>query len=187
MSERPIEGLEPIAQAYRRVGEGEPPSAVDATVRARAREAARRRRASAWTLPAALAATVLIAFSLVLNLQQEENAPGPAERPSRDEPAPASIVQDAAPAAPPAAPPAAAPAAAPMADSPAEKSTARSATAAAEGAVAPLSAREESPEEWLELIEALEAAGRHDQARAERQRLEAAYPGWLAQHASQRD
>jgi hypothetical protein len=134
-------------------------------------------------LPAALAATVLIAFSLVLNLQQEENAPGPAERPSRDEPAPASIVQDAAPAAPPAA----APAAAPMADSPAEKSTARSATAAAEGAVAPLSAREESPEEWLELIEALEAAGRHDQARAERQRLEAAYPGWLAQHASQRD
>ncbi len=187
MTERPVEGLEPIAQAYKRLGEGEPPAAVDAAVRARAREAARRRRAPAWTLPAALAATVLIAFSLVLNLQQDENATLPQERPSRDEPAAAATMQDAAPAAPPAAAPAVTPAGAPMADGPAQNSTARAAATAEELAVAPLSASEETPEEWLERIEALEAAGRQDEARAELQRLEAAHPGWLAQHASERD
>jgi hypothetical protein len=46
---------------------------------------------------------------------------------------------------------------------------------------------EEAPEDWLARIEALEAEGRHAEAEAERQRLEAAHPGWLAQHAGERD
>jgi hypothetical protein len=44
-----------------------------------------------------------------------------------------------------------------------------------------------TPEDWLARIEALEAAGRHEEAEAERRRLEEAYPGWLAEHAGQRD
>jgi len=45
----------------------------------------------------------------------------------------------------------------------------------------------ESPEDWLARIEALDAAGRHEEADAERRRLEEAHPGWLAEHAAQRD
>jgi hypothetical protein len=43
------------------------------------------------------------------------------------------------------------------------------------------------PEAWLARIEALESAGRLDEAAIERERLEEAYPGWLAQHAPARD
>lgn len=44
-----------------------------------------------------------------------------------------------------------------------------------------------SPEAWLARIEALESAGRLDEAAIERERLEEAYPGWLAQQALARD
>jgi len=41
-----------------------------------------------------------------------------------------------------------------------------------------------SPEAWLARIEALERAGREDEAARERAALEAAYPGWLEQQES---
>jgi hypothetical protein len=177
MTERPIEDLDPVVEAYQRLDQGEPPPSVDAAVRSGARTAARRRRASAWTLPAALAATVLIAFSIVLNVQQDKDgAPPPAGRPG-NEPAAAAVLQEAAPAA--------APPAAPMADAVAEKSAAPA--AAPPRAMAQRAVSEEAPEDWLARIEALEAEGRHAEAEAERQRLEAAHPGWLAQHAGERD
>lgn len=180
MTERTVHGQDPIADGARRLEAGTPPPQVDAAVRNAARAAARRRRASAWTLPAALAATMLIAFSLVVQVQQDaavpvEDAPAPA-----DEPAAAAVLQEAAPA------PQAAPA--PMADGSAEKSEARAEAAAA----APRMLRSgagaaETPEQWLARIEALEAAGRHEEAAAERRRLEEAHPGWLAEHAARRD
>jgi hypothetical protein len=71
-----------------------------------------------------------------------------------------------------------------MADAIAEKSAA---PAAAPRVMAPPAASEEPPEDWLARIEAIEAEGRHAEAEAERQRLEAAHPGWLAQHAGKRD
>jgi len=41
-----------------------------------------------------------------------------------------------------------------------------------------------SPEAWLARIEALEQAGREDEAARERAALEAAYPGWLDRRQS---
>jgi len=185
MSEQPVKGLQQVAEAFRHTGAGEPGASLDAAVRDRARAAARRRRASAWTLPAALAATALIAFSLFVQVQRDagvptEDAPMPAE-----EPAAARILQEAIPAPPP---PPAAPMAAPAADQAAEKAaTSVAAPAAMHQSGALLDEGADTPARWLERIEALEAAGRHEEAAAERQRLEAAHPGWLAQHAAQRD
>jgi outer membrane protein assembly factor BamD (BamD/ComL family) len=42
-----------------------------------------------------------------------------------------------------------------------------------------------TPEEWYAQIEALRAAGRIEQAKAELEKLEAAYPGWLEKHLRQ--
>ena len=169
---------DPVVEGTRRLEAGAPPPHVDAAVRAAARRAARRRRASAWTLPAALAATVLVAFSLVVQVQRDgvpsaDDVPAPA-----DEPAAAAVLQEAAPAT----------GSLPMADGSAEKS----ATPAVAAAAAPRASRSAAPlpgtpEDWLVRIEALEAAGRHEEAEAERRRLEEAYPGWLAEHAGQRD
>lgn len=39
-----------------------------------------------------------------------------------------------------------------------------------------------TPEQWYVQIEALRAAGRDEEAAAELEKLEAAYPGWLEQH-----
>ena len=183
MSEQPVKGLQQVAEAYRHTGAGEPAAALDAAVRDRARAAARRRRASAWTLPAALAATALIAFSLFVQVQRDAGAPAEDAVTPADEPSATMILQEAAPAPPPVAP-----MAAPVAGQAAEKAATR--------IVAPAATRQsgalhdegaDPPERWLERIEALEAAGRHEEAAAERQRLEAAHPGWLAQHAVQRD
>jgi hypothetical protein len=78
--------------------------------------------------------------------------------------------------------------AAPAADQAAEKTaTSVAAPAAMHQSGALLDEGADTPARWLERIEALEAAGRHEEAAAERQRLEAAHPGWLAQHAAQRD
>ena len=184
MSEQPVKGLQQVAEAFRHTGAGEPGAALDAAVRARARAATRRRRASAWTLPAALAATALIAFSLFVQVQRDAGVPAEDAVTRADEPSAARILQEAAPAPPPPA----APMAAPAAGQAAEK--------AATSIVAPAATRQagalhdegtDTPERWLERIEALETAGRHEEAAAERQRLEAAHPGWLTEHAGQRD
>jgi hypothetical protein len=39
-----------------------------------------------------------------------------------------------------------------------------------------------TPDQWYADIEALRAAGREDEAKAELEKFEAAYPGWLEQH-----
>jgi hypothetical protein len=41
-----------------------------------------------------------------------------------------------------------------------------------------------APEDWYASIEDLRAAGRHEEADRELERLEAAYPGWLEKHRS---
>jgi len=180
MTKRSREAPDLIAEGARRLEAGTPPPHVDAAVRAAARRAARRRRASAWTLPVALAATVLVAFSIVVQVQREGAVPAADEAAPAAEPAAATALQEAAPA-PPAAP-------SPVADATAEKSASQvEATAAAPRALRSTAQEAGTPEEWLARIEALEAAGRHDEAEAERQRLEEAYPGWLAGHAAQRD
>ncbi len=187
MSDEPVNELKQLAESFRRDGVGEPTDTIDAAVRASARAAARRRRASAWTLPAALAATALIAFSLVVQVQHDAGVPTEDAASPAEEPSDARILREAAPSLPAPPPPAAA-MAPPTADQAAEK--------AATSIVAPAAMRQsgalhdegaDTPERWLERIEALEAAGRREEAAAERQRLEAAYPGWLAQQATQRD
>ncbi len=224
--------------------EFEMPATLDAAILERARRAVRPPApARRWWIPASVAATALLAVSLVLQVQREATPPPPAAEGSAartnaadaamSAPAPevaAEPVQEspagvaefsaelapatapAANAAPPAAlqepAPPAARAGSPQAESAKSRAaevSARAAPPAALPAVDAAASREEaladqavgpsnaiaaapeaplSPEEWLTRIEALESAGRHDEAAAERQRLEAAYPGWLADHAA---
>jgi len=168
-----------------------PPAAVDAAVLARARAAAGRRRVPTWWVPTTLAATVVIAFSLMLRVQEDAtmvpaamDATGPREGravPAAPASAPpgeeiAGTSLEVAPEAPAAAPPAL-----PAASSEADVTTLRAAPSAK--AAAPLP----DPEAWLAEIEALEADGRMQEAAAERARLEQAYPGWLEKRARSRD
>ena len=53
------------------------------------------------------------------------------------------------------------------------------------GALKELAAEPRSPEDWYADIEALRAAGRHEEADAELERLEAAWPGWLEKNRAQ--
>lgn len=182
MKERPVDGLDPIAEGCRRLEAGAPPPRVDVAVRAAARHAARRRRVSAWTLPAALAATVLVALSIVVQVHRQETLPARDEAATAAaEPAGAPMLREAAPVAPPSAP-------GPVASDSAEAVAPRAAAAVAvPQALQPAAREAESPRDWLARIEALEAAGRREEAEAERRRLEIAHPGWLAEHAAQRD
>ena len=217
----PEPGLDELREHYRRLDGSAPPPDVDEAVLARARAAARRRpRVPGWWVPTALAATVVIAFSLLLRIEQEpvgtaltERAEAPLSRQATqgmqapdstheavgpDAAAPtvdASAEVEEAPAVPPSAPPPEPAAPVSEAEAPAASSTAHPATrttapateAAPRARIQAADAVLPAPEEWLARIEALEAAGRHDEARSERERLEAAYPGWLAGQARKRD
>lgn len=178
MTKRPVNAADPLAEGTRRLDAGAPPPHVDAAVRNAARAAARRRRTSAWTLPAALAATAVVALSLVVQVQRDEAVPAQDAPAPADEAVATAVLQEAAPA-PPATP-------LPMADDSAEKSAAEAAVSAPQ-ALRRVAGGGETPEQWLERIEALEAAGRHEEAATERRRLEEKHPGWLAEHAAQRD
>jgi hypothetical protein len=168
-----------------------PPAAVDAAVLARARAAAGHRRVPTWWIPATLAATVVIAFSLMLRVQEDAatvpaamDAAGPGEdRAAAAAPAAAPASAEVPETSPQVA--AQAPSAAPppleAASSHADVATLRATASAKAAAPTP------DPETWLAEIEALEAAGRTEEAAAERERLEAAYPGWLEQRARGRD
>jgi hypothetical protein len=48
-----------------------------------------------------------------------------------------------------------------------------------------MSAGPRPPEDWYADIEALRAAGRHQEADAELERLEATWPGWLEKNRAQ--
>lgn len=164
-----LRDLDRLAQQWRATPGGTPPAEMDAAVLAGARAAARsRRRLATWWAPLALAATVIAAFALVLHVQQEAavgNGGGETAAP---------FAAGQAPAAPPA--PERARALAPAADA-----TALQEAASVEGTPRP------DPAAWLSRIETLEAEGRVEEAAAERARLEAAWPGWLAERARNRD
>jgi hypothetical protein len=205
-----------------------PPPGLDEHILARSREAlgtaARPRR---WWIPASVAATALIAFSLVTRIQHEAatglpeagvvTAPQPAAvtannsgeiSPAVAEPPPApaatarpaergpGIAADRAmdkrtmpprqamprmssgPATPAAGgPPGAASLAA---EEDAAAVSQESAAAVSPARKAERAATPPTPEAWLEMIEALEADGRTEEATRERALLEQAYPGWLS-------
>ena len=183
--------LDALSQARGHEPGDAPPAAVDAAVLARARAAAGRRRVPAWWIPATLAATVVIAFSLMLRVQEDAttvpaamDAAGPREgRSLPAAPASAPASEEVAGTSPELAPQAApsAPPPLPAASSGADVATLRAAPGAKAAAPPP------DPAAWLAKIEALEADGRMQEAAAERARLEAAYPGWLEQRARGRD
>lgn len=192
--------LDSLSRGYRSQPGDTPPADVDAAVVARARERAGRRRLPTWWVPASLAATVVIAFALMLRVQQEAvmapaggEAAGPVAEATRAEPPPQVAAQ--APRAAPSPAPVTAPLEAPAHDTAVtESAPARAAKLAPQAGVAGLRAPESAeadalpePEAWLSRIEALEAEGRMQEAAAERERLEAAYPGWLEQRARSRD
>jgi hypothetical protein len=193
-----------------------PPPELDAVILARSRAALDAgRRARRWWIPASVAATALIAFSLVTRVQQEVDGgpaadvatlPRPAAVRDSDSPSPAAIAPEleAPPLQPAPTAEADAPAGkrsvpprqsmpretsaqtlepAPLADTPApapaatpRQDPAHVANAAEKaGRIAPPI----TPEAWLKKIEALEAAGRTEEAARERALLEKAYPGWL--------
>lgn len=216
MTERPVDDrelmreLDALSEAYGRQTSDAPPAAVDAAVLARARAAAGRRRVPAWWIPATLAATVVIAFSLMLRVQEESamvpammDATGPgADRAAPAAPAGTSASAEVAEAAPqvaaqspPAAPPPPARSfeaepAGDMAEADAARATSVTPRADVAALRAPANAKSAGPPDpqaWLEMIEALEVAGRMEEAAAERARLEAAYPGWLEQRSGRRD
>lgn len=183
--------LDALSRARGREPGDAPPAAVDAAVLARARAAAGRRRVPAWWIPATLAATVVIAFSLMLRVQEDATtvpaameAAGPGEgraAPAAAAAAPASAEVAETPPQVAVQAPSAAPPPPEAASSQADVATLRAAPSAKTAAPPP------DPEAWLAKIEALEAAGRTEEAAAERERLEAAYPGWLEQRARGRD
>jgi hypothetical protein len=211
----PEAGLDALREHYRRIGAAGPPAAIDAAVLGQARAALRRRpRVAGWWVPATLAATVVIAFSLLLRVQQEPVAPVPAEQaavaPQREampqapaaarsaavtaEHTPPLVRKATSVAASAVAPPAEPVATAEEAAAPAAvtaRPAARAAAPAAASAPREKALADEASlptaEEWLARIEELEAAGRRKEARAERERLEAAYPGWLAGRSRKRD
>jgi len=201
--------LDALARARGHEPGDAPPAAVDAAVLARARAAAGRRRVPAWWVPATLAATVVIAFSLMLRVQEDAttvpatmDAAGsregrrvpaaPASAPASEETAGTSL--EVAPQSTPSAPSTpstpSAPPPLPAASSEPDVTTLRaapSARAAAAPSAKVTAAPLPDPEAWLAMIEALEADGRMQEAAAERERLEAAWPGWLEQRARGRD
>jgi len=193
--------LDELAQAYRKQAAGAPPPAVDAAILARARDAVEaRRRAPVWGVPAALAATLVIALSLTWRVQQEAASPQEPSDAAPPPPPPAAMSSPAAvTAAEPGpgrsreritAPPPVATTADPVAadELPAVAAPAPSqARSVGKSPAAGVAAPAMEPEAWLARIEALEAEGLSAQADAERQRLEETYPGWLAEHESGRD
>lgn len=188
-------------EAWRRAlggGAGEPPRATDLRIRAEARRALAP-PAGRWWLPASLAASLLLAVLIVQWQYDAMRAPAPVTE-SDVAPAEASMPPAAADATAPApAPvaeprrlPAATPAAAPVADglapaaaAPAPKSESPSAVgvAARQELMRAVAAEEmRAPEDWYAQIEELRASGRIEEAQAELDKLEAAYPGWVERH-----
>lgn len=211
-------GMEPadaaLLQLYARTRTDEPPTAVDAAILARARAAVAPRRAPRrWWIPASVAATALLALSLVVQISRETRPP---TGPSLDEARQAPVEEAATITSPPPSPatasdePAQAPGPAGSARSAPDDKIVGEAVPTAPAVrearefsqsvapklpamrAAPAAASVEddaadsavaSPEEWLARIEALEAEGHEAEAARERAALEAAYPGWIARQS----
>jgi hypothetical protein len=237
--ERFLKRQDPLSRAYQELKDEQPSPALDQAVMQRAREALRsqpherRMRIHGWTALAAIAATVVLSFALVMRivlepeLQRESVPYAPAGQPERGLTAPQALEDHAAPVAE-SAPAFAVPSTSAPAASSIEKrrpaieaeirSTAEQAPAVAEPslaehAAAPFedaravaapsarSGREEAPaaaalerkqppkppEEWLEEIDRLRAAGDTTAADRELDLFKQAYPGYLEQRASPAD
>jgi len=213
--------LDRLGRIHARVAVPTPPPQLDETILARSRAAVRPASQSRrWWIPASVAATALIAFSLVTQIEREAKGGRPATpavttAPQAAVPADeqadselvaagsgtdaasareAPLAETATPTGKRSVPPrqsmprqAYAPAQRdePLTDAPPpaaagvaktlQEPAAAAVTAEKPGAAAaPMTA-----EAWLEKIEALEAAGRTEEAARQRALLEKAYPGWL--------
>jgi hypothetical protein len=172
----------------------EPPATLDALILNQARQAiqARRRpdRTPRWAIPVALAATILLCLSVVLNVslnthraapEQERMAAATADSAREAAPAPqADAANQPAPNAAPAravAPPAPPPNFTP---SLASRSADAKRKVDAQGAVS----HQQDPKTWLEQIDALRAAGKTTQADAEMRRFRAVFPAYPANPAA---
>ncbi len=206
MTEMDPRSEEPLSRdGWRRLldqaGADGPPRALDERILREARGAASAspRR---WWLPGALAASLLLAVAIGLQMQQEQAGPPEVlseeavDAPVTTESAPAAEAPSAEPPVaaplPRPAPPPPAPAAAPRAaETPAAAATEAPAARAQPAAdarlrsedaatlQAPAAQQPRDPEAWLAEIAALRAAGRDDEADAELVRFEQAWPGWL--------
>jgi hypothetical protein len=207
-------GVNAVLRVYSRLPGEEPPRDVDAAVLAAGRDAARpvRARPRRWWIPVSVAATALLALSVVLDVgrQDRRDDTRAIDGGTRIEDLPrgrmneASSPEPAAEMPAPASPPPEPAAAGRLMDGP-EASSLREAvpmpaqrgaeqrSMEAPRAMSPYSAADAvparepaypSPEAWLARIEALEQAGREDEAARERAALEAAYPGWLDRRQS---
>jgi len=216
--------IDALTRVYERTRGETPPPHVDAKVLSHARQAvALPRRPRRWWIPVSVAASALLAVSLVMRIGHEAG-PVPADRGSLEPgvtgtgPATAGYAgpagrraaelpqpDAAAEAAPTVAadttrmaepqqaveadgpgpvlessPAAAVPATASAGESRLEATAAAPTQKSAAGmrSAEPVPA----PDAWFERIGRLEAEGRLEEAAAERKALEAAYPGWLAEH-----
>lgn len=134
------EGDARVSRGYRALGAEPPPPALDEAILA----AARRRRAR-WTVPVSIAAVVVLAVGVTLRLQLE---PPPPAQPVALTP---GILNAPAVAKPPALQ--------------AQRETApRAASAPANVALGKISRAPETPEQWLERIAKLRAAGKDREA-----------------------
>lgn len=196
-------GTDAVLRVYSRLAREEPPRAVDAAVLAAGREAVRpaRHGVRRWWIPASVAASAVLALSVVLEISREDareetrdlDRPAQTEGLSRERaeqaPSPAPAADVPVPAAPPPPPAAAGQSMESRAAGPSREAAPRAIrqrpgdTPEALSSVPAVDAMRTapSPEAWLARIEALERAGREDEAARERAALEAAYPGWLEQ------
>jgi len=174
----------------------EPPGDLDDIVLRKARQAITQPpqmplyKAPRWALPVALAATILLTFSILLNVSLNTRRNAAASRNSPAAPAAALTKRAPAPIPPP-------PAAEPARES--QLAAATVTTAQAAKSAAPMAkSREDNaarasesagatrdPQVWLKHINALRAAGHEVQADAELRRFRAAFPDYSVPPASE--
>jgi hypothetical protein len=199
-------GTDAVLRVYSRLAREEPPRAVDTAVLAAGREAVRPARPGVrrWWIPASVAATAVLALSVVLEVGRQDardetrdlDRPVPTEGLPRgtaeQAPSLAPAADSALPAAPPPPPAAAGRSMESQSAGPSREAAPRAAAqrpgeypeAMSSGPAADAVRAEPTPEAWLARIEALEQAGLEDEAARERAALEAAYPGWLERQES---
>jgi hypothetical protein len=163
-----------VSSAYRGLGGEAPPAALDAAILA-----ASRRRPARWAVPVSIAAVVVLAVGVTLRVQLEEpRLAEPVALAPRVLEAPAEEKKAARVAAAPAAAAPAAPQRRAMADSGARAELAERSKARDAIALGKIGTTPETPEQWLERIARLRAAGQAreaDESYAEFKRL---YPDY---------
>jgi hypothetical protein len=148
-----------LERAYRALAKEEPPPALDAAILSAARRSVTRPSlARRWGVPVSLAAVIMLAIGVTLEMRHEKpgvEVAAPA--------APEALRAAPAPAAPPPAAPAEAPTAPPVAAqlAPAPKAAAKREAA---GATADVMAKAHDPHAELERIAKLRAEGRDEEA-----------------------